>query len=477
MAAFPAFFVLALAAAVSGQIVDVTPREAVRRIGDDLTVLCKVPYDIDSCRMNVGSKTYILRPGNQDGDVVYSGQGLSSGECGAHIRNVREEWNGNISCVLPPQTGNIEIKGTMRLLVAMAPGEPILVAPPQTQFNEGDLFMARCVAPNGRPAAKITWFLDEDQILEGVHQPIVTEEPDSDLQTISQNISRTLRADDNGKMLLCKVEHEALDQPREPKRQLVVHYPPKRLESGAITIFGLKLGAEGALNVTVRANPPPTAEWTIGGIKLTAPQSSENPKITAFAPIHMGRGYYNVTLRLDHIAKEDVERTYYLAVSNDLGREEFAVRISTMDEPAGVELGTGSIVGIVVAVLLLLIGVSLAVFAFATDRWCFAGRGSHHTKNSGESDTESAVGRERSRLSALSARFRSVLPRAKDKVQATETAPVETEEKPLSEDKKNVVYAELALGEQTSGERPPPPSTEYAEIVYTDQTGQKEVKE
>ncbi|KAG6443917.1 hypothetical protein O3G_MSEX003082 [Manduca sexta] len=428
--------------------------------------------------MNVGSKTYILRPGNQDGDVVYSGQGLSSGECGAHIRNVREEWNGNISCVLPPQTGNIEIKGTMRLLVAMAPGEPILVAPPQTQFNEGDLFMARCVAPNGRPAAKITWFLDEDQILEGVHQPIVTEEPDSDLQTISQNISRTLRADDNGKMLLCKVEHEALDQPREPKRQLVVHYPPKRLESGAITIFGLKLGAEGALNVTVRANPPPTAEWTIGGIKLTAPQSSENPKITAFAPIHMGRGYYNVTLRLDHIAKEDVERTYYLAVSNDLGREEFAVRISTMDEPAGVELGTGSIVGIVVAVLLLLIGVSLAVFAFATDRWCFAGRGSHHTKNSGESsDTESAVGRERSRLSALSARFRSVLPRAKDKVQATETAPVETEEKPLSEDKKNVVYAELALGEQTSGERPPPPSTEYAEIVYTDQTGQKEVKE
>lgn len=477
MAVFPAFFVLAMAAAVSGQVVDVTPREAVRRIGDDLIVLCKVPYEIDSCRMNVGSKTYILRPGNQDGDVVYSGQGLGSGECGAHIRNVREEWNGNISCVLPPQTGNIEIKGTMRLLVAMAPGEPTLVSPPQSQFNEGDLFMAMCVAPGGRPAAKITWFLDEDQILEGVHQPIVTEDPGTDLQTISQNISRTLRADDNGRMLLCKVEHEALDQPREPKRQLVVNYPPKRLESGAITIFGLKLGAEGTLNVTVRSNPPPTAEWTIGGIKLTAPQSSEDPKMIAFAPIHMGRGYYNVTLRLDHIAKEDVERTYYLTVSNDLGREEFAVRISTMDEPAGVELGTGSIVGIVVAVLLLLIGVSLAVFAFATDRWCFAGRGSHHTKNSGESDTESAVGRDRSRLSALSARFRSVLPRAKDKVQATETAPVETEEKPLSEDKKNVVYAELALGEQTSGERPPPPSTEYAEIVYTDQTGQKEVKE
>lgn len=51
----------------------------------------------------------------------------------------------------------------------------------------------------------------------------MTDEPGSDLQTISQNISRTLRADDNGRMLLCKVEHEALDQPKEPKRQLVVN--------------------------------------------------------------------------------------------------------------------------------------------------------------------------------------------------------------------------------------------------------------
>uniref|UniRef100_A0A2H1W7F4 SFRICE_022448 n=1 Tax=Spodoptera frugiperda TaxID=7108 RepID=A0A2H1W7F4_SPOFR len=102
------------------------------------------------------------------------------------------------------------------------------------------------------------------------------------------------------------------------------------------------------------------------------------------------------------------------------------------------------------------------------------------------SDTESAVGgRERSRLAGLSARVRAVLPRAKDKVQATEAQTVDTEDKksltkylppqPLSDDKKGVVYAELALGEQTSTEKPPPPSTEYAEIVYTDQP--KDTKE
>ncbi|KPI96361.1 hypothetical protein RR46_12391 [Papilio xuthus] len=91
------------------------------------------------------------------------------------------------------------------------------------------------------------------------------------------------------------------------------------------------------------------------------------------------------------------------------------------------------------------------------------------------SDTESAVGgRERSRLSALGARMRAALPRARDRVQATEPT-TDTDDKILAEEKKGVVYAELQLGEQTA-EKPPPPSTEYAEIVYTDKN-QQETKE
>ncbi|CAG9131885.1 unnamed protein product [Plutella xylostella] len=101
-----------------GQNVDITPREAVRRVGDEVTVLCKVAYPIDSCRMTVGKVSYRLLPSVQEGDVVYSGQGLEQGECGAHIRNVREEWNGLVECVLPPSTGSIEIVGKMALVVA-----------------------------------------------------------------------------------------------------------------------------------------------------------------------------------------------------------------------------------------------------------------------------------------------------------------------------------------------------------------------
>lgn len=390
MALLPALFGLLLAVIVTGQNVEISPLEAVRREGDDLTVVCKVPYPIDACRMTVGSTSYRLIPGKQDEEMVYAGQGLQVGECGAHIKRVREDMNGNISCWLPPQSGAIEVSGIMRLLVARAPEDPILNSPPQATFREGDMFMAQCVVPNGRPAAKITWFLDEVQLLAGVHQPIITSEPGSDLQTISQNVSRSLAPEDNGRKLACRSEHEALNGPKEAARQITVHYPPKRLESGQITIFGLKIGSEGRLNVTVRANPAPSSEWTIGDLVLEPPRNNEDGSIMALEPVHLGGGYYNVTLVLMRVAKEDVDRTYYLRVSNDLGREEFALRLSTMDEPAGVELEAGAIVGIVIAILILLIAVFLIVFAKATDRWCFAGR-SHRTDIPDGADSEAPL--------------------------------------------------------------------------------------
>ncbi|XP_060809024.1 fasciclin-3 isoform X2 [Amyelois transitella] len=494
MAIIPALFGLLMAAFVSGQLISIEPHEAVRRVGDNLTVLCKVNYPIDSCRITLGpaQTSYRLIPDKNDAseNVIYAGRGLESGECGAHIRLVSEALNGNISCTLPPERGSVEITAAMRLIVARPPGDPRLVSPPAPSFKEGDRFLAQCVVPDGRPAAKITWYLDDKELQEGLYKPEVTSSPGSDLQTVSQNISRVVTADDNNVVLTCRAEHEALQQVREAKRQIIVHYAPKRLESNTITIFGLKLGAEGRLNVTVRANPPPRAEWNVGSQTISPAESSAGA-VTAIQPVHLGGGYYNVTLLLSHIEKEDVDRKYYLRVSNELGYEEFTVLISTLDEPTGVELEAGAIVGIVIAVLLLLIAITLIVFAKATDRWCFAGsRGRDNTKSSGEStpagdvlltgvalpvtDTESAVGgRERSRLAGLGARVRAVLPRARDKVQAA-GATADTDDKPLSEEKKSVVYAELALADQPPSEKPPPPSTEYAEIVYKDQ---KEVKE
>ncbi|KAF9823103.1 hypothetical protein SFRURICE_013178, partial [Spodoptera frugiperda] len=154
----------------TGQDVDITPREAVRRIGDQLSVLCKVPYPIDSC------------------SICIRWSSLSSSR--------------------------------------------------------------------------------SEELLHGTHQPVITSEPGSDLKTISQNVTRTLTDEDDAKFLVCRAEHEALEKPKEFRIQL------------------------------------------------------------------NGNGYFNITLILARISKEDVDRTYFLRVANDFGREEIAVRISTMDEPA-----------------------------------------------------------------------------------------------------------------------------------------------
>ncbi|OWR49110.1 hypothetical protein KGM_203459 [Danaus plexippus plexippus] len=93
-------------------------------------------------------------------------------------------------------------------------------------------------------------------------------------------------------------------------------------------------------------------------------------------------------------------------------------------------------------------------------------RGRDHKSSGESSDTESAAGA-RGRLAALTARVRAALPKKTEK----HSEEVHDE---ASEEKKGVVYAELALGDQTGDRAPPPPATEYAEIVYNTQEQAKE---
>ncbi|GBP78172.1 hypothetical protein EVAR_99208_1 [Eumeta japonica] len=69
-------------------------------------------------RVMINSNSHRLRPEDQTGKIVYFGQGLRAGECGVHIRGVEANMNGVLSCILPPQTGSIELTGHMNLTVA-----------------------------------------------------------------------------------------------------------------------------------------------------------------------------------------------------------------------------------------------------------------------------------------------------------------------------------------------------------------------
>lgn len=89
--------------------------------------------------------------------------------------------------------------------------------------------MAFCSSRDGRPAATLGWFLDDEPILDGLGQPEIFESPlsggdgnnQSSLFTIRQNLTRYIRADDDRKLLICRATHVA-GPAQEARHQLQV---------------------------------------------------------------------------------------------------------------------------------------------------------------------------------------------------------------------------------------------------------------
>lgn len=93
------------------------------------------------------------------------------------------------------------------------------------QFNIIDeLFQATCTSPNGRPAAKLAWFLNDDPITEGVSAPRIDQslsDHNTTLYTVSIALNRNIKASDDNKFLICRAIHEA-DAVREDRIQFRV---------------------------------------------------------------------------------------------------------------------------------------------------------------------------------------------------------------------------------------------------------------
>jgi CD80-like C2-set immunoglobulin domain len=73
-------------------------------------------------------------------------------------------------------------------------------------------FIAECVARGGRPAANISFYLDDEPIEQHGQQQEVHEKIGRDNTTTfeaSHTISWNLRATDNGRMLICRAFHFA----------------------------------------------------------------------------------------------------------------------------------------------------------------------------------------------------------------------------------------------------------------------------
>ena len=139
-----------------------------------------------------------------------------------------------------------------------------------------------------------------------------------------------------------------------------------------VNVYGLILDRTNYINVTIFSNPRPQVEWNIGGDVVQ--QGGLNGRYAAFEPVELGNGYYNVTLRISGLTLEDTTRIYSIKASNQLGAQDYRVRISSSETPASSGLDIGAIIGIIVAFVIVLLIVCMVLFARITRRWCFAGK-------------------------------------------------------------------------------------------------------
>jgi len=137
-------------------------------------------------------------------------------------------------------------------------------------------------------------------------------------------------------------------------------------------VYGLYLEHTAIVNMTIRASPPPTIEWNIGGVVV--PQGRTEGRYSAYEPQYLSNDMYNVTLAIAGLTLEDTTKTYELRASNELGMTTYDVRISSSSKPPSSSLDVAAIVGIVVAVAVLVLIVLLVLFARTTGRWCFGGK-------------------------------------------------------------------------------------------------------
>lgn len=110
--------------------------------------------------------------------------------------------------LVPPQRPEIKINTDMR----------------RGSFEIDQDFQATCISRDGRPPAHLQWFLDNEEITEGVSTPRVVDTITGHNQTlysVAVGLNRHLKASDDRKFLICRSSHPA-DQPQEFRYQLQV---------------------------------------------------------------------------------------------------------------------------------------------------------------------------------------------------------------------------------------------------------------
>uniref|UniRef100_A0A4Y0BIV4 Ig-like domain-containing protein n=1 Tax=Anopheles funestus TaxID=62324 RepID=A0A4Y0BIV4_ANOFN len=382
----------------TGQTVDTEPRSiTVVENQENVNLHCRIGRAAQLCliRMPGVNDQFTLAP-NINSPVAgmsYYGEGLDKGSCGVHIDRVTAENAGFMNCTL--FVDGRGLTGAIEIVVAFPPEQPTIevVAGNVNNLEVNSQLTFRCISARGNPAAKLAWFLDQEPIYEGVKldkpEEYFDEQSNKRYFTASSTLTRSIRAEDNGKRLTCQAEHIAYsDKLSRTDLIMNVNFQPQALPEQIV--YGLQLGRTATASMVIKANPSPRVLWNIDGMDYH--QGTEQGRYAVPIPEALGNNHYNVSLTIAGLTLEDLSKVYVMRASNNFGTEDYRLSLRSQDEvfSESSSFGTGEIVGLVLAVLIVLLAVALIFIARATGRWCFRGKSSSTSTSAakiGETDT------------------------------------------------------------------------------------------
>ncbi|XP_035893094.1 fasciclin-3 isoform X3 [Anopheles stephensi] len=373
--------ICAAALTANAQVVDTDPRTiVVVENQENVKLSCRIGRPAQLCliRLPGVNDQFSLDPNvaSPVPGMSYHGDGLDKGSCGVRIARVTAENAGLMNCTL--FVDGRGLTGSIEIVVAFPPEQPAIevVSGNLANLEVNSELTFRCISARGNPAAKLLWFLDQEQVYEGVKMEELEEYFDERSNkryfTASSTLTRSIRAEDNGKRLTCQAEHDAYPE-KYSRTDLImnVNFQPQALPDQVV--YGLQLGRTATASMVIKANPSPRVLWSIDGIDYH--QGTEQGRYAVPIPEALGNNHYNVSLTIAGLTLEDLSKMYVMRASNNFGTEDYRLSLRSQDEvfSESSSFGTGEIVGLVLAVLIVLLAVALIFIARATGRWCFRG--------------------------------------------------------------------------------------------------------
>lgn len=314
---------------------DPDPPAVATQAGETITLLCRFPKPILTCNFRIPGifDEIKLNPSwSRNDNFRYFGKSLEDGECGIQIQDVNEAMHGMASCRLDMNDGLSDAVANITITIAKAPQDPRIEI--QNDGNEaGEVIEAACSSVDGRPAANLSWFLNDKPLGPGESEIIDSESSNSTFSTAHSTINVRLTPQDNNARLVCSARHVGFPEgTRNATHQLIVRFRP--VPQSEVSITGLEIGNSATIGpITIHANPRPRISWVIDGKVMN--EGDQNERFIVRAPIELEGNRWNVSLQAVMLTLEDTTRSYQLRANNEMGTTDYKIRIGGSQEVAG----------------------------------------------------------------------------------------------------------------------------------------------